>query len=162
MLENQIAIISGGLGDIGSAIAREFKRRGAKVAIGDVKESGGGGEFDRYDRVDVSDADAVKHWIANVEKSLGTPTLIIANAAIVTLKSAMNISPAEWRKELSINLDGALHMAQAAAARLIDAKKPGRIVFIGSWAAHAPHPNITTYCVAKAGLRMLCKCMALE
>ena len=46
--------------------------------------------------------------------------------------------------------------------RLLEHKRPGRIVFIGSWAAHAAHNAIPAYCVAKAGLRMLCKCMALE
>ena len=39
---------------------------------------------------------------------------------------------------------------------------PGWVVFIGSWAAHAVHTNIPAYCVSKAGIRMLCKCMALE
>ena len=45
---------------------------------------------------------------------------------------------------------------------MVHHKKPGRVVFIGSWAAHAPHPAIPTYCAAKAGLRMLCKTMALQ
>jgi NAD(P)-dependent dehydrogenase (short-subunit alcohol dehydrogenase family) len=53
-------------------------------------------------------------------------------------------------------------MAQAAALRLVEQKREGRIVFTGSWAAHAPHPHIPAYSVAKAGLRMLCKCMALD
>ncbi len=53
-------------------------------------------------------------------------------------------------------------MAHASARNLLRRKKPGRIVFIGSWAAHAPHAHIPAYCVAKAGLRMLCQCMGLE
>jgi NAD(P)-dependent dehydrogenase (short-subunit alcohol dehydrogenase family) len=53
-------------------------------------------------------------------------------------------------------------MAQCAALRLVEHHKPGRIVFIGSWAGHRAHPHIPAYCVAKAGLRMLCQCMALE
>jgi NAD(P)-dependent dehydrogenase (short-subunit alcohol dehydrogenase family) len=39
---------------------------------------------------------------------------------------------------------------------------PGRIVFIGSWAAHAPHTNVPAYSVAKAGVRMLVRVMALH
>jgi NAD(P)-dependent dehydrogenase (short-subunit alcohol dehydrogenase family) len=35
-------------------------------------------------------------------------------------------------------------------------------VFLGSWAGHSPHAHVPAYCVAKAGLRMLCQCMALE
>ena len=57
---------------------------------------------------------------------------------------------------------GAFHVAQSGARRLLAHGKPGRIVFIGSWAAHTPHSHVPAYCVAKAGLRMLCLCMALE
>jgi glucose 1-dehydrogenase len=171
-LTNQVAIISGGLGDIGRAVARELARRGADIAIGDVRPTDDApaalnalrelGVRAKYDRVDVSDAAAVAQWVANVEAELGPPTLIIPNAARVTIAGSQAITPEDWSKELRINLDGAFHLAQAATKRLVGQKRPGRVVFVGSWAAHAPHPNIVAYCVAKAGLRMLCKCMALE
>jgi NAD(P)-dependent dehydrogenase (short-subunit alcohol dehydrogenase family) len=171
-LHNQTAIISGGLGDIGRAVALELARRGANIAISDVRPSSNANEFlesvralgvrARYDNVDVASSSEVSTWIQNVEADLGVASLVIPNAAIVTLKGVRTVTPDEWSRELSINLTGAFHMAQSAAMRLLEQKKPGRIVFIGSWAAHAPHPNITTYCVAKAGLRMLCKCMALD
>lgn len=169
-LVNQVAIISGGLGDIGRATARELARRGADVAISDVRPNDAEVNTflrelnvrSRYDRVDVADAGAVSAWIRTVEAEVGPPTLVIVNAATVTIAGIRSITPEQWSKELRINLDGAFHMAQAAAQRLLDLKMPGRIVFVGSWAAHAPHPNIAAYCVAKAGLRMLCKCMALD
>lgn len=173
-------MISGGLGDIGRAIALELARRGADVAIGDVRDASAaclsraqssGGLADelrelgvrfRYDTVDVSDAEQVTRWVHTVERELGVPTLIIPNAATVTLAGVRDVTPQQWSRELGINLDGAFHLAQAGALRMLAHKKPGRIVFVGSWAAHAPHSNITTYCVAKAGLRMLCKCMAAD
>jgi glucose 1-dehydrogenase len=171
-LQNQTAIISGALGDIGRAIALELARRGANIAISDVRPKEESQETLRalreigvrscYNVVDVSNAAQVEQWIRDIEGFFGIPTLIIPNAAIVTLKGVRTVTPDDWSRELSINLSGAFHMAQFAAMRLLEHKKPGRIVFIGSWAAHAPHPNITTYCVAKAGLRMLCKCMALD
>jgi NAD(P)-dependent dehydrogenase (short-subunit alcohol dehydrogenase family) len=171
-LANHVAVISGGLGDIGRAIALELARRGADVALGDIRPAGDAEPIlrqlrelnvrARYDRVDVSRADEVKAWIAAVEQELGVATLIIPNAAIVTLASARDLLPEQWSRELEVNLTGAFHMAQAGAARLLHHQRPGRIVFTGSWAAHAPHPTITAYCVAKAGLRMLCKCMALD
>ena len=171
-LDKQVAVISGGLGDIGRAIALEIARCGAHVALSDIREESGArgladelrdlGIRHRYDRVDVANSDQVNTWINAVENDLGAATLVIPNAATVTLAGVNDVSPEQWRNELSINLDGAFHMAQAAARRMLHHKKPGRIVFIGSWAGHAPHPNIPAYCVAKAGLRMLCKCMALE
>lgn len=171
-LSVEVAIISGGLGDIGRAIAVELAQRGAAIAIGDLREKEDAESFlasirerrvrTRYDRVDVADAEQVRAWVRNVEADLGAPTLIIPNAAIVTLADVRKVTPEQWANELSINLNGAFHLAQAGALRLLELKKPGRIVFIGSWAAHAAHPNIPAYCVAKAGLRMLCKCMALD
>ena len=171
-LSGQVAIISGGLGDIGRAIAAELARRGADVAIGDVRPPADAtatlaalrdlGVRARYDRVDVADAAAVRDWVAAVESELGPPTLIIPNAAIVTLAGVRDVTAEQWSRELRTNLDGAFHLAQATSLRLLDRKLPGRIVFIGSWAAHAPHNAIPAYCVAKAGVRMLCKCMALE
>ena len=171
-LSNQVAIVSGGLGDIGRAIAIELARRGAAIGIGDIfddsaarglaEQLGQLGVRHRYDSVDVAVASDVKDWIATVERELGVPSLIIPNAATVTLAGVRDVTPDQWSKELRVNLDGAFHMAQAAALRLLEHKRPGRIVFIGSWAAHAPHNGIPAYCVAKAGLRMLCKCMAVD
>lgn len=166
------AIISGGLGDIGRAIALELARRGANIAVGDLHpaanakpflaELRGLGVKARYDRVNVTDAAAVSRWIIAAEAALGTVDWLIPNAAVVTSGGAMAMPPAAWRRELDINLTGAFLMAQAAARRLIQRELPGRIVFLGSWAGHAAHPGIPAYSAAKAGLRMLMKCLALE
>ena len=171
-LNGNVAIISGALGDIGLAIALELAAHGADIALGDVlpEERAAGvlqsirnlGRNARYDCVDVSDSAAVDCWIESATNNLGAPTLIIPNAAIATLKSAREISPSEWAREISINLNGAFFLAQAAGVRLLQHQRTGRIVFIGSWAASRPHPHIPAYSAAKAGLRMLMQCMALD
>ena len=172
ILENKVAIISGGLGDIGRAIALELARRGASIAVGDVREGSAArgladelreiGVKSRYDTVDVANAAQVVDWVAAVERELGVPTLVIPNAATVTLAGIRDVTAEQWSRELRVNLDGAFHLAQAGARRMLAHKTPGRIVFVGSWAAHAPHNALPAYCVAKAGLRMLCKCMAVD
>jgi NAD(P)-dependent dehydrogenase (short-subunit alcohol dehydrogenase family) len=171
-LHNHIAIISGAMGDIGRAIAHGLAACGAAVALGDIvapeaaqlllDELARDGFQVRYDCVDVSDASAVNRWVEAVENEWGAPNLIIPNAAIVTLADIQTVTPEQWQRELNINLSGAFHLAQAGALRLLHHKRAGRIVFVGSWAAHAPHPHIPAYSVAKAGLRMLMKCMALD
>jgi NAD(P)-dependent dehydrogenase (short-subunit alcohol dehydrogenase family) len=88
------------------------------------------------------------------------PTLIVPNAAIVTLSTLETITPEDWRRHLDVNLTGAFFMAQEGARRLVAAKSPGRIVFLGSWVAERADPKIIPYCVSKAGLRMLMKEMA--
>ena len=170
-LHDHIAIISGGLGEIGRAMAIEFAARGADGDVGDTRDASaahplarirGAGRRAKYDHVDVSDALAVQNWVQAVEADLGPPTLIIPNAAIVHVAPLPQLTPEVWRRELAVNLDGAFYLAHAEAQRLVALGKPGRIIFIGSWAGHAVHPPIPTYCVSKAGLRMLMKCMAAE
>jgi NAD(P)-dependent dehydrogenase (short-subunit alcohol dehydrogenase family) len=171
-LDGRTALISGALGDIGTAIARELASRGANIALGDVREESaaqalldelqGSGVRARYDRCDVSDPEAVQGWLQAVEGDLGVPSLIVPNAAIVTLTNLRTITPDDWNRHLNINLSGAFYMAQAAALRLVDAGMPGRIVFIGSWVAYMADPRIIPYCVSKAGLRMVMKAMAKE
>lgn len=173
LLENNVALVTGGLGDIGRAIAEIFAREGAALALCGTRPVADAQDFVsdiqrtfgvpcRYDTLDVSNADAVKQWIVNVEQHLGTPNLIIANAATVTLGNVLEITSEQWSKEIDINLNGAFHLAQHAAKILVQEGQRGHIVFIGSWAAHAVHLNMPAYCVSKAAIRMLCKCMALE
>lgn len=171
LFEGQTVIISGGLGDIGRATAQEFASCGAKIALGDIKPENVADKFleelnsktvCHYKQVDVTVAKAVRSWIDETESTIGTPGIIIANAAIVTPASIHEITPEQWEKELCVNLNGAFHLTQYATSRLVSRGLPGRVVFVGSWAASAVHRHIPAYCVSKAGIRMLCRCMALE
>lgn len=159
-----LAAISGGLGDIGKAIARALSRAGAEVALADLlPESEAKSDGHYYSRVDVSDAEAVDRWFEEVTRKFGrAPNLIIPNAAIVTFKPHLEITPGEWKRELDVNLNGAFYFADSGTRRLVQADQPGRVVFIGSWAGHAPHRRLPAYSVAKAGLRMLTQTLALE
>lgn len=172
LFDKQTVLISGGLGDIGRAMAIEFAMRGANIALCGSRDASVAIEFLKemkqfnvscsYSQVDVADAGAVNEWVNSVEKNQGVSSIIIANAAIVTLARIHEITPEQWKRELSVNLDGAFYVTQSATRRLVDHKLPGRVVFIGSWAGYTPHTHIPAYCVSKAGMRMLCKCMALE
>ncbi len=172
LFENQTAIITGGLGDIGRATALKFAKQGAAIALCDLKPDAAALEFVAtikgydvpcaYSQVDVSDAAAVQAWIDATAQSLGTPSLIIANAAIVTLAGILDITPEQWAKELAVNLNGAFYFSRHAALRLRENNSPGRIVFVGSWAGSSVHAHIPAYSVSKAAMSMLCKCLALE
>lgn len=165
-------IISGGLGDIGRATTKAFLATGARVAIGDrlppaeaaplLKEFGASDDRLRYTSVDVADAAAVDNWWDGVTAAWGLPNVVIPNAAIVAVKGYRELTAADWHHELSINLSGAFHLAHRAALRLSDGKTPGHIILVGSWVAARPQTHIPTYCVAKAGVRMLCQTLARE
>lgn len=171
-LAGQVAVVSGGLGDIGRAIALALAEEGADVAVGDVLDASEAtqltrrvtalGRRSRYDRVDVADAELVSTWIDAVERDLGLPTLVVPAAAVVCPAGLREVGNEQWRSEMSVNLDGAFHLARVCSLRLLHHRRTGRIVFIGSWAGRVPHPGILAYCVSKAGLTMLCRCMAAD
>lgn len=167
-LTGQVALISGGLGDIGRTIASTLTAAGATVALADVVDPTEGtarataAGAARYDRVDVRDATAVETWVRAVQDAFGTPTIAIPAAATVTPAEPHEISATRWTDELRTNLDGAFFLAQSVIRRLLDADRPGRIVFIGSWAADRPHPHVPAYTAAKAGLRGLMWSLALR
>jgi len=115
-----------------------------------------------YTKVDVTRYEAVRAWVETVEKEIGLPDIIIPNAATVTLGSIHHFTADELARELGVNLNGAFHLAKAATERLVARRHPGQVLFIGSWAADHVHTHIPAYCVSKAALRMLCRCLALE
>lgn len=171
-LKQRVALVSGGLGDIGKAVALQMARQGARLALGDIlPQAKANGLLKRlkalgakatYTQVDITDPKAISHWIGTSEQDLGLATLVVPAAGIVTQADLCLLQPEEWSRQLHVNLDGAFFLAQQAADRMIRCQSTGHIVFIGSWAAHAPHRSLAAYCVAKAGLRMLCECLALE
>ncbi|MEO6000657.1 MAG: SDR family oxidoreductase [Chitinophagaceae bacterium] len=172
VFENQTVIISGGLGDIGRATTLEFARRGAAIALCDLAPEAAAIDFVtsithynvacRYKQVDISNPDEVKAWVNETVEILGTPTIIIANAAMVTLVTLHDITPEQWSKELNVNLNGAFYLTRHATACLVARGLPGRVVFVGSWAGSSVHPHVPAYSVSKAAISMLNKCMALE
>ncbi|TVR54860.1 MAG: SDR family oxidoreductase [Puniceicoccaceae bacterium] len=171
-LSGRAAVISGGWGDIGLAIGLALGRCGAKVSLGDIGpepareaalEAGRkAGVALECIRVDTTDERAVRAWLDGVRERLGPVRLVIPNAAIVTVGSLREIGLEAWRRELDVNLNGAFLLGVEAARRMAAEGVSGRIVFIGSWAAHRVHAHIPAYGVAKAGLRMLVRTMAAE
>jgi len=169
-LAGNVCLISGGLGGIGRVIAKAMIEAGAAVAIGDVHEPEESepvlcalrqaGRKVHYHKTDVSDPDAVAAWVKIVEGELDVPDMIVPCAAIVSMESLHSITPISWQATLDTNLSGVFYVAHTCATRLIELGRPGRIVLIGSWAGHRPHAHIPAYCVAKAGIRMLCQVMA--
>lgn len=172
LFEKETVIISGGIGAIGFATALEFAHHGANISLGGIDPETAASDYLRqlrelgisclYKSIDVSDPKAVLAWVDETEVQIGTPTIILANAATVTVAAIHDLTSEQWSRELSVNLNGAFYLTQYATSRLVNRNLPGRVVFVGSWAGATPHRNMSAYSVSKAGMRMLCKCMALE
>lgn len=171
---NKTVLISGGLGDIGRALALQFCQNGMNVAISDLlSESEATSQIEDlkakgcknvlYKQVDVTNATEVETWINAVEEKWGTAQIIIPNAGIVMAGLLTENTPLEEvRKQLDVNFWGSYHLAVQSAKRIKEKKLPGRVVFIGSWAAERPTARISSYCISKAAVRMLMKTLALE
>lgn len=152
-MQSQTAIISGGRGDIGRAIEKELSSRGTHVEVGDIFPPDT--EQANYCQVDITDPEAVRTWVHDVH-----PNIVIANAGIVIREPLQTLSAEDWNRQLAVNLNGAFYLANEAARLLVQEKREGRIVFLGSWVADRVNSNIPAYCVSKAAVRMLMKSMA--
>jgi NAD(P)-dependent dehydrogenase (short-subunit alcohol dehydrogenase family) len=160
----RVAVVTGGLGDIGRATALELRRRGCRVAVSDLDPAPAAPPdgVERYDKVDVRDADAVGQWFEALRAEMGVPTVVVSNAGIATNASLRDMTGQQWHDDIDVNLHGSFNVCTAAARLMAGAGVPGRIVLVGSWAGHTPHRHVPAYSVAKAGLRMLTKLLALE
>ena len=168
MLKGKTAIVTGGAGDLGSAMARQLAQNGAHVVIWDiVAQADAAAAIERvraHDRrvefaeVDVRDRAAVDGAIA----ALPQLDIVCSNAGVVEAQPFLELSGENWQNHLDINLTGCFNVCQAAARRMVADGRPGRIILTSSWVAEIPWPEITAYTVSKAGVNMLVKQMARE
>lgn len=159
--------ITGGAGDLGSAMAAEFARRGASVTLIDAKSPGdaepwvervrGDGRAD-YVQADVTDRRAIGEALAAVDPL----DVAVGNAGITRSTPFLEVTEEEWRAQIDINLTGCFYLGQAAARLMVERNRPGNILFTGSWIQEVPQPRNTAYSVSKAGVRMLARSMALD
>lgn len=172
LLAGQVAIVTGGAGDLGNEMALHLAQAGASVAIWDIKGENetadrivrvkSAGQPVQYAQVDISDRAAVEQAMDRVTQSFGRLDIVCANAGIVVAQPFLDITQEAWHKHLDVNLTGGFNVGQAAARRMVAAKTSGRIIFTSSWVADIPWPEDTSYTVSKAGVNMLVRQMARE
>ncbi len=171
LLEGKVAVITGAASPngIGFATARLFAKHGAKVVILDLDEKAAaeaatsiGAEHRGY-ACNVADKASCDAAVARVIADFGAVNVLIANAGITQPAKVCDITPADWDRIMSVNLDGVLFMSQAVIPQM---KKQGggSIACMSSVSAQrgggilgGPH-----YSAAKAGVLGLAKAMARE
>lgn len=170
-LLNKNALVTGGSRGIGRAIAIAFAKEGANVAINyntnDLAATNTVSEINKLGvrsnafQADTSSASQVHEMIDDVLKEFGVIDILVNNAGIIRRKPFLEISEEEWDLVLGINLKGYFLCGQAAARHMVD-RNQGKIINIQSTAQIQAGLNVTHYSVAKAGVAMLTKQMALE
>lgn len=158
-LNGKSVVITGGMGDLGSATAQLLGDHGAVVLAADLITASDG---ERSFAVDVRQRSSVDDLFSRVKRTHWVPDIVICNAGVVHNSPFLEMDEAGWDETLAVNLTGSFHVAQAAARQMVAAGVKGKIVFIGSWVQDVPWPEGTSYCTSKAGLKMLALCMAAE
>ncbi|MGE2690706.1 SDR family NAD(P)-dependent oxidoreductase [Mycolicibacterium pulveris] len=175
----QVAVVTGAGRGLGRVYALELARRGASVVVNDLGGSmGGHGEdaavADRvvdeimaaggvavasYDSVDSpAGGDAI---VRTAVDAFGRLDVVISNAGIFNAIPFDELTPEDWRRMLSVHLDGAFYLAQPAY-RVMKAQRYGRFVFIASSAGMFGQHLEAHYAAAKAGIVGLANVIALE
>lgn len=166
-LTNKRVVITGGASGIGAATVQRFLEEGARVVVIDRDEAGGQALRQKHPNLaavinaDVSDAESVDAAFKQIDELLGGVDVTINNAGISLRHNFMDITPAEWRKVLSVDLDGVFFVAQQSARRML-AGAGGVIINMGSTSGINGYPLYADYNAAKAGVIELTRTMALE
>jgi 3-oxoacyl-[acyl-carrier protein] reductase len=170
-LEKKIALVTGGSRSIGRAIALGFARQGADVAVNYVGNTAEAqrtvGDIEALGRralavrADTSKRMEVEAMVNEVCDRFGRIDILVNNAGVQKRVFFLDLEEKDWDWMLGVNLKGYYLVGQAVAARMKDSGQ-GAIINISSEAAGFPAPRMTAYCVSKAGVAMLTKCMALE
>jgi NAD(P)-dependent dehydrogenase (short-subunit alcohol dehydrogenase family)/uncharacterized protein YndB with AHSA1/START domain len=168
-LRHQVAVVTGGGRGIGRALALTFADAGASVAVfattgSELAETvslitRAGGEAGAW-TLDVTDQDAVKRAIADVQARWGPIDLLVNNAAIPgPIGPLWESSPADWWRTQEVNVRGAILCSHAAIATMI-ARRRGRIINVVSGAL--PIAYFSAYMTSKSALIRFTECLAIE
>ncbi|MGH6947989.1 MAG: 3-hydroxybutyrate dehydrogenase [Kiloniellales bacterium] len=170
-LKDRVCIVTGAARGIGEGIARRFVEEGAKVAIADLdlrsaqqaaKEltERGPGEATGI-AMDVTDEGAVNRGIEAVVEKWGGIDVLVSNAGIQIVHEIENFPFKDWKKLLSVHLDGAFLTTKACIPHMY-ARNRGSIVFMGSVHSKEASPLKSAYVTAKHGLLGLARVISKE
>ena len=174
LLENKVAVVTGGAKGIGRAIARRFLEEGARVVIADTDDDAGPALVEelkplgriRYVECDVGERLDVRNMVAATVDAFGDIDVLVNNAAILVKADFLNLDPEDFDRVLRVNLKGAFLCSQAVARHMVERIKeggvPGAIVNLSSVNAVFAIPDQVPYSVSKGGLSQLTKVMALS
>jgi len=161
-------IVTGGLGDIGLAVAKSFAREGASILLVDARAGGDdavelllgmGAAAARAYQADVGDDTAVAGAVAAACDGFGGLDVIVNVAGMMIYKPVIDLTAADWQRLLAVNLVGAALFTAHAFQRM---KPGGCIVNVASVHARRTSPLVAPYAAAKAALVSFTRSAAIE
>ena len=169
-LNGQVALVTGAARGLGRAISLALAAAGADVALGlrDVNADGGlPTEIRALGRralslqMDMTQLDQITHAIDRAVGDFGHIDILVNNAGVAPGNPAEEVREADFDLTLAVNLKGTFFASQAAG-RVMIRQKSGRIINMSSQAGVAALPSESVYCMTKAGIAHLTKCLAVE
>jgi NAD(P)-dependent dehydrogenase (short-subunit alcohol dehydrogenase family) len=169
-LTGQIALVTGAARGLGRAISIALAQAGADVALGfrDVTAHGGlPAEIESLGRkalplqMDVAHIDQIFRAVDYTVDHFGRLDILVNNAGIAPGNLAENVREEDYDLTLAVNLKG-LFFACQAAGRVMIRQRTGRIINMSSQAGFAALPEESVYCMTKAGIVHLTRCLAVE
>lgn len=164
-LEGRVAIVTGAGQGIGRAIAEKLSQEGAEVVVADVNADtarAAAADIGGFAcPADVSSQEQVSELVSAVRDRYGKIDVLVNNAAIVPFVPWDELDFAEWRRVMSVNLDGVFLTCRAVYPHM-KAAGYGRIVNIASNVILAGTPNVAHYVAAKGGVFAFTRALATE
>lgn len=172
-LEGRIAVVTGGAGGIGRAVASRLLAEGACVVLLDRDQSAldeatallaaaAGRDRVRGVICDVTDEASVGAAFAAAAREFGGVDVLVSNAGIASASSVEDTSLALWQRNVDILATGYFLVSREAFRLMKQQGRGGSIVFVGSKNALVASPGASAYCAAKAAALHFARCLALE
>jgi NAD(P)-dependent dehydrogenase (short-subunit alcohol dehydrogenase family) len=168
-LKGQVALVTGAAKRIGRSVALELAREGAAVVVNyrhsqaeaeqTAREIQSAGGRAIAVQADVSSGEAVARLMGAVEKEFGRLDILVNNAGIFAPAPFDQMTEQQWDEMHAVNLKSQFLCAQAAA-KLMKRQGRGRIINFSSIGGLLAWPKYAHYCVSKAGVIMLTRCLA--
>ncbi len=169
-LTGQVALVTGAARGLGNAIALALANAGADVALG-FREINAAGEVAARIKamgrqvlplqMDMQRLDEISAAVENTASHFGRLDILVNNAGIAPENLAENVREEDFDLTLAINLKGTFFASQAAG-RVMIRQKSGRIINMSSQAGFVALPTESIYCMTKAAIAHLTKCLAVE
>lgn len=169
-LEGKIALVTGASYGIGFAIASAYAKAGAKIVFNDIKQELVDKGIVAYKEqgidakgyvCDVTNEDQVNAMVAQIEKEVGVIDILVNNAGIIKRIPMHEMSAADFRQVIDIDLNGPFIVAKAVLPGMMK-KKAGKIINICSMMSELGRETVSAYASAKGGLKMLTRNIASE
>lgn len=170
-LTGRVAVVTGGSGGIGRAIAEMLAAKGAGVGVAFHEREAPAREIETAvraiggrawaGRIDVGDESSVAAFFAGVTGALGPVDILVNNSGIVRDAHVMFLDSTRWHDVLNVNLNGAYHCVRAVVRGML-VRRWGRIINVSSPSARMPLAGQASYAASKAGLEGLTRALSRD